>query len=276
MDNVALAALAHANPEGPGAEAEWLGGVLARCWAAYRPGAEVRAWSVGGVQNGETLVQSRPVVREPRADFVADFLRAQAQTTLAAYASVGPSGHGSGDIQVPRLGLARFQRWVGVRAEGELSPGEDEAAALRSRLRSGLPDFLVRSLAHAGDRELSVFGFLGALHAAGDLGKPFVPAPAIRGALAALDEQLGRPARINVLVCDGRTVGVLHRGGRLLQVDAPVPTRPVRAIAGGAPRTMASVLLYDPEAGEVGSDAQRLGEGIYTLSARHPGQLETN
>lgn len=265
----------HANPDGPGVEAGWFSEVLARTWASYHAPREdepgwVRAWSVGGVQGGETLVQSRPVVRDPRADFVTDFLRATSQATLSAYHAQGPD---AGDVPVPRLGLARFQRWIGVRAEAELDPGEDNTH--RSRLREGLPDFLVRSLGHAGDRELTVFGFLAALHAGGDLQKPFVAPPQVRRALATLDAQLGRPARINLFVSDGRTVGVLHRGGRLLLVDGPAAARSVRALAHVPSRSQASVLLYDPDAGEfAGDDVRRLPEGIYTLNVRQPCHLE--
>ncbi|PCC67328.1 hypothetical protein SAMN02745121_07025 [Nannocystis exedens] len=240
--------------------------------------ALVRAWSVGGVQGSETLVQSRPVVRELRADFIADFLRAPSQTTLAAHA-VASSGHGAEDIPVPRLGLARFQRWLGVRAEGALTADERDDA-VRDRLKASLPDFLQRALSHSGDRELVVFGFLAALHASGDLNKPYVAPPQIRRALAGLDELLGHPARLNLFVCDGRTLGVIHRGGRLLLVDAPVPSGARRAMAHGPEsRVQASLLIHDdgpadlPPAPE-GAELRRLPEGIFTLHARQPGQVE--
>lgn len=269
-------------------EAKWLAGVLAHCCAGHGFAAEaaaadpalVRAWSVGGVQGGETLVQSRPVVRELRADFIADFLRAPSQTTLAAHAVVATSGHGSEDIPVPRLGLARFQRWLGVRAEASFAADEADADAVRARLDAGLPDFLRRALSHSGDRELTVFGFLAALHANGDLNKPYVTPPQIRRALASLDEQLGRPTRFNLFVCDGRTTGVLHRGGRLLLVDAPAPSGSRRAMAHGPDsRVQASLLIHDDGAAELppaleGAELRRLPEGIFTLNARQPGQVE--
>lgn len=264
-------------------EAEWLTRVLSRCGGDHHFAAEddgvVRAWSVGGVQGGETLVQSRPVVRDLRADFVADFLRAPSQTTLAAHAAA-PPGHGAEDIPAPRLGLARFQRWLGVRSEGALAADEAEAAAVRERLLASLPDFLRRGLTHSGDRELTVFGFLGALHRSGDLNKPYVTPPQIRSALAALDELLGRPPRLNLLVCDGRTLGVLHRGGRLLMIDAPVPAGSLRAIAHAPPhRIQASLLFHDfgaPGGPPVieGAEVRRVNEGIFTVSARQPGQVE--
>lgn len=273
VDNVALLALVHADPEGPGVDGGWLGEALTEHWAGYRGPRDddagwVRAWSVGGVQNGETLVQSRPVVREARADFVADFLRATSQTTLAAF----HAGRDETD-PVPRLGIARFQRWIGVRAEGDL---DDDGAAdvVRQRLQGALPDFLHRSVAQQSDRELTVFGFFAALHAHGDLSRPFVTPPQVRRGLAALDELLGHPPRANVLVTDGRTLGVLHRGGRLLLVEPPAPPhRNVRAIAGVPPKT-ASVLVYDPDAGEPPAGARRLAEGIFTVHVRQPAQVE--
>ena len=254
-------------------EVGWLGEALSHNWAGYHgPRGDdagwVRAWSVGGVQNGETLVQSRPVVREPRADFVADFLRATSQTTLAAYYAGREDS-----APVPRLGLARFQRWVGVRAEGGLAADDDASHAVRERLTRALPDFLVRSLAQQGDRELSVYGFLAALHAHGDLNKPFVTPPQIRKALAALDDLLGRPAQANVVVTDGRTVGARHRGGRLLLVEPPSPPRAVRAIAATPPKT-AALLVFDPEAGEAPAGARVVAEGIFTMHVRQPGQVE--
>lgn len=287
MDNVALFALVHGNPDGRGVEPNWLAKVLSRCCqghgftddaAAAGDPALVRAWSVGGVQGTETLVQSRPVVRELRADFIADFLRAPSQTTLAAHAAA-PSGPGAEDIPVPRLGLARFQRWLGVRAEGALAADEQEAQSVRERLKASLPDFLVRALSHTGDRELTIFGFLAALHASGDLNKPYIAPPQIRRALASLDEVLGRPARVNLFVCDGRTLGVLHRGGRLLVVDAPAPTHTRRAVVHGPESGIqASLLIHDDSPAEPPplekAEVRRLPEGIFTLSARQPGQLE--
>ena len=226
----------------------------------------VRAWSVGGVQDNETLVQSRPVVRDPKADFLADLLRVPTQTTLAAYAA-SPPGHGDPDRPMPAIAMTRFQRWVGVRAEADLEP--DTRAALTAQL----PDFLLRSSGgQPSDRALAVFGFLANLHADGGLGKAYAPPEQIRRALTALDERLGRPARINLLVCDGRTVGVLHRGGRFVTVEAPSPARP-RAIAQPQARAVGCALLFDPQpAPDPGATV--LDPGVFTTSVRQPGQLE--
>lgn len=262
MELVALAALVQAQPEG--VEAAWLAEALGRHWREYRSDApgRVRAWSVGGVQDNETLVQARPVVRDPRADFLADLLRAPTPTTLAAFAT----RHDREPL--PAIAMTRFQRWIGVRAEGELS--SDPAA--RTALTAALPDFLVRSSAGGGDRELAVFGFLAALQADGGLGKAYATPSQIRRALAAVDERLGRPPRINLVVSDGRTVGVLHRGGRFVALEPPAPARP-RAIA-AASRATAALLLFDPDPQGELAGARLLPEGVFTVTARQPGAVE--
>lgn len=264
MEFVSLAALVHALPEGV-PDATWLSAALQLNWSATSL-TGVRAWSVGGVQDNETLVQSRPVVRDPKADFLADLLRVPTQTTLAAYAAL-PAGHGDQDRPMPAIAMTRFQRWVGVRAEATLA---DDA---RPALRADLPDFLVRSTnGQPSDRELVVFAFLANLHADGGLGKAYAPPEQIRRALLALDERLGRPDPFNLIVCDGRTVGVIHRGGRFVALEPPAPTRP-RAIAQPQPRAAGAVLLFDPTpvsdpAGPV------VAPGVFTTSVRQPGVLE--
>lgn len=265
MEFVSLAALVHALPEGA-PDATWLTAALQRHWSVFTATGAVRAWSVGGVQDNETLVQSRPVVRDPKADFLADLLRVPTQTTLAAYTAL-PPGLGDADRPLPAIAMTRFQRWVGVRAEATL------AADARAALASSLPDFLVRSSGgQPSDRELVVFGFLAGLHADGGLGKAYVAPEQVRRALTALDDRLGRPDRVNLMVCDGRTVGVLHRGGRFLALEPPSPARP-RAIAGVQPRAVGSVLLYDPTpAGDPTGTV--LEPGVFTTSVRQPGTFE--
>jgi len=278
VELVALAALVHAQPEGFN-EASWLGQMLAQHWSLHvAPGdaasGRVRAWIVGGVQDNETLVQARPVVRDPRADFLTDLLRAPTHTTLAAYAALPPGPPGPGDSESPPpLVMTRFQRWIGVHAEAQLlgGPGDDVEAA-RARLRDALPEFLVRSGGKSGERELIVLTFLSELHAAGELGKAYASPAAIRRALHALDERLGHPARFNLMVSDGRTVGVLHRGGQLVSLTPPPPPRPARAISQPHQRPTANLLLLDPNPAAV-SDAA-VPDGVFTVNVRQPGVHE--
>lgn len=285
MELVALAALVHAQPEGFN-EASWLGQMLAQHWSLHvAPGeaatGRVRAWSVGGVQDNETLVQARPVVRDPRADFLTDLLRAPTHTTLAAYAAVPPPAPGVAvhpdSESPPPLAMTRFQRWIGVHAETRLLGGRDDDAeateALRTRLRGALPEFLVRSGGgQTGERELVVLTFLAELHAAGELGKAYAAPAAIRKALHTLDERLGHPARFNLMVSDGRTVGVLHRGGQLVSLTPPPPPRPARAISQPHQRPTASLLLFDPNPAAASEAA--VPEGVFTVHVRQPGVHE--
>lgn len=259
MEFVSLAALVHALPEGV-LDATWLSAALQRNWSGFT--GAVRAWSVGGVQDNETLVQSRPVVRDPKADFLADLMRVPTQTTLAAHAAVSGPNH-----PLPALAMTRFQRWVGVRAEAALEP---EA---RAALTADLPDFLLRSGGgKPSDRDLVIFGFLARLHADNSLGKAYAAPEQIRRALTALDDRLGRPDTINLMVCDGRTVGVLHRGGRFVALEPPPQARP-RAIAGIQPKALAAVLLHDPTPTTDPTDPV-IPPGVFTTSTRHPGHLE--
>lgn len=273
MEPVALVALVHAHPEGF-REASWLGQVFAEQWPPYVPPGDaatgrVRAWIVGGVQDNETLVQSRPVVRDPRADFIADLLRAPTQTTLAAYASTPPAS--SESALPPSLAMVRFQRWIGVHAEGTLPGPEPEA--LRARLRGLLPDFLIRSGGPVGDRELLVLSFLAILHAAGELGKPYASPAAIRRGLLTLDERLGHPATCNLMVSDGRSLGVLHRGGTLVSLTPPPPPRPARAISQPHLRPTANLLLLDPSP-PAADPGTRVADGVFTVHVRQPAVLE--
>ncbi|HEY0136871.1 MAG TPA: hypothetical protein VGB85_22470, partial [Nannocystis sp.] len=146
----------------------------------------------------------------------------------------------------------------------------DEVEALRAGLRSTLPEFLIRSGGPIGDRELVVLSFLATLHAAGELGKAYATPATIRKALVALDERLGHPADLNVMVSDGRSVGVLHRGGRLVHLTPPPPPRPARAISQPHQRPTASLLLFDPHGASEAGDPD-VPEGVFTVHVRQPG-----
>lgn len=258
---------------------EWLSELLARCWGrervVCREAGWARAWVVGGVQSGETLVLSRPVVREPGVDFVPDFLRVASPTIVAAHvARQEPELH-RGRTPVGRPGLARFQAWIGVRAEGEVG-GEEDEAALRERIVRGLPDFLIRSLGAADDRDLGVFAFFAALHAQGALGRTAAAPPQVRRALAAVDELLGRPAQIHMIVSDGRTVGVLHRGGQLSLIEPTPPAqgRQPRTVAHRSSPRSACLLIHHPNDALPEGTGRRLAEGVFTVHVRQAEPIE--
>ncbi|MEZ4451737.1 MAG: hypothetical protein R3B09_19890 [Nannocystaceae bacterium] len=286
VNYIALAALVHALPKGPGIEADWLESTLVATLAHYHAGAPEdlaaeahgsRAWAIGGVQGTETLVQSRPVVRDPSTRFVVDFLRAPSQCTIAGYSVAGDL------VSVPpRVTITRFQRWVAIFSEGELGGGEAPADEVRTRLRDELPEFFHRSLADGSDRELVGMSTIAKIHAETTLSKSYVPPEVFRGALRSIDAVLGAPPRAHILVTDGRTVGVLHRGGQMLALRPPVPTRVPRAIA--VPRgevelhDPALLLVYAPlgwgHPPEETAPAAVVDEGVFTASARHPVRIE--
>ncbi|MCA9688193.1 MAG: hypothetical protein KC636_01195 [Myxococcales bacterium] len=290
MERAALAALIDTSPDGPRTDAAWLERVLRERWREPWPAyarvtddddPPARAWSVGGVHGLETLVQARPVVRGRDTSFVTDLLRVPTQCTLAAFAiAPGPGA------SAPRVDIARFQRWIGVRSEGSLRTSAEHSKRLRQSIEGSLPGFLTRSLKSRSDRELSFFAFLSLLHEEGGLGVAYATVDQLRRALVRLDALLEHPAMIHLMVGDGRHVGVLHRGVRLLQFFPPVapPTRkPItgpHSMAGRGP--VATLLLQvEPEVEAPRSDgpqapedvAHELEAGVHTIAVRAPLEL---
>ncbi|MGB1016226.1 MAG: hypothetical protein ACPG4T_18970, partial [Nannocystaceae bacterium] len=245
QDSVALATLVDSAKSGPPVDPGWLLETLQSYWCDFQPAGSrprTRAWSVGGVHGLETLVQSRPVVRDQRANLIEDFLRVPSQCTLASFAV------GRGQQPVPRLAISRFERWIGIQAEG-LPP---ESVELRTQLRGKLPGFLARSLRQGGDRELIMLSFLACLHDICGVGRTYAAPADIRQAMRDLDERLGHPPRFHMVVADGRTTAIFHRGGSLLQLVPERQKSSRQAITG--PHTTISqhptarLLIHDPTA----------------------------
>lgn len=265
MQPLALAALIHTQPEGPAVPTTWMEESLR---AAFGPSAEpaLRSWSVGGVQGTETLVQSRPVVRDPATRFVDDLLRAPSHCTIAGFLE-GPADPAG----LQRFGVSRFQRWIGIASEAEVAGDTPEAQATRRRrLRERLPDFLARSAVDGSDRELLFLTVLAAFAATTALGRTYADPVELRAALRSADQALESPAAIHLMISDGRTLGVLHRGGRMIALEAPPPARAARAVA--PDRHHALLLLHAPtcESRPPPPGAEVVAEGIFTVSARHP------
>ena len=258
MRPLALVALVRAQPEGPALPAEWLEAALLAAFGAPAPAA-TRSWSVGGVQGSETLVQSRPVVRDPGVRLVHDLLRAPSQCTIAAHAAeLGDSG------AAQRFSVSRFQRWIGVASEPEL-PGE-EPGALRAALRDRLPGHLTRSSVEGSDRELLFMTAIAALPPQLALGRAYVDPAELRRALVAVAALAAPSERLNLLISDGRTLGVLHRGGRMFALEAPHPR---------GPRRGALLLLHTPtDSGDLPAGAEAVDPGIFTITAREPVHIE--
>ena len=268
-----LCALLDPSPDGPAWARPWVEDLLAThvMRPPEQPGGErhphgLHGWSVGAVVGNETLVQSRPIVRGRDSDPLDDLLRTATRCVLAAFAPQ----RGTGDVAAPPApAISRFRRWIGVRAEGML-PDE-----LREELRTTLPDFLARSRTERTDDELVFLTFLSQLQRLGGLGAAYDPPERIRDALVALNEQLGEHVPHNAMVSDGRTFGMLHRGGTVLMFEPPedLPRPQVRLT--GKDAQGASLLLYTPEPmpPEPVPGAERIPEGMFTIETRAPRNL---
>jgi hypothetical protein len=267
-----LLALIDARPSGPPLAAAWLGEMLAtnlhaRIAADGRGPCHLRGWSVGAVVGNETFVQARPIARDLATEPVDDLLRTQAPCLIASY-------HAATDDERfaethPSIRIARFRRWVGARAETELD------AETRRRLREEIPDFLARGQTLGNDGELVFLRFLSALHGLGALGSPFATPEQIRRALRTTEAMLGG-GPVNMMVADGRTVGVVHRGGTLMAISPPAGLGARAAKPEDDARASRfNLLWFDPGAAPEAppTGAERLAEGVFTIECQRPRTL---
>jgi hypothetical protein len=228
-------------------------------------------WSVGAVAGGETLVQSRPIVRGADVDPVDDLLRANAACIVAAFST------GTRERTAPRdvVRIARYRRFMAATAGPPLSD------TLRRELQAALPDFLARTNGSKSDGELMLMRLLASLHEQGMFGKALAPADALRRGLSALGRMLpqGEGAEpMAIFVSDGRTLGVLHRAGTLLSFEPPEALRPAarfRVDGSAAPSVPASLVLWmagsGPPVPYVG--AERIADGVLSVESSRPGEL---
>ncbi len=271
-----LCALLDPSPDGPAWARPWVDGVLRQHVVAplddtVQAPAEggvhgLRGWSVGAVVGNETLVQSRPIVRARDADPLDDLLRTATRCVIAAFA---PQRETSDVASPPAPKISRFRRWIGVRAEAVLTDD------LRGELGEKLPAFLARSRTERTDGELVFLTFLAQLQRLGGLGAAYDPPERIRDALVALDEELHGHTPHNAMVSDGRTFGMLHRGGTVLLFEPPedLPRPQVRLTSSEA--QSASLLLYSPKPAPPVPlpGAERIADGMFTIETRAPRNL---
>lgn len=276
MNYLSLAALVHIYRDGPQVPGAWLRSTLSGHLGGYHddgPAAQTRAWAVGGVLGTESLVQMRPVVRDPQGRFTDDFLRAPCQSTIGGFIASGPA-------RPPRFGVTRFQRWIALVGNPGLNPAIDDDptrhGALREELHAGLSPVFRRSLRDGSDRELLAMTVIAKLHAATSASKTYAPPALLREALRSLDETLGRPVAVDVMVSDGRSVGILHRGGQA-RVITPPPAdgrRPLVGPGSAEDAAHAALVLLSPPgtATPAGADsgAATISDEVFTLCARHP------
>ncbi len=262
-----LLALLDARPSGPPWPAQWLADVLDQhlhgriAQLAGDKGFHIRGWSVGATVGNETFVQARPMVRDRDLDPVEDVLRNPAHCTIAAFTVASDD-----DAPAPpsKPALARFRRWIGVRAEDQLDPDT------RRRLRSEIPDFLARGESLDGDGELVFFRFLAALHVAGALGGAYATPELIRRALRTTEALLGE-GTLNMMISDGRTLGVIHRGGTLLAIEPP-RSPGSRGMIDETKPSRGNLLWFDarPASDTPALGAERVAEGIFTIECARP------
>lgn len=278
-----LAALVDALPERPFHAAAWVDDVLRARWSGYgttvpaHPDVpvRVRAWSVGCVLGTETLVQSRPVVRDRAVDFLDDFLRTPAPCTMAMFTAARETSRPG------EAAIARFQRWIGACCQPDVLEMDHGARAeLRGRMRADMPDFLRRSFGDGGDEHLLFFGFLARLHRAGGLGPKFAERPVVAAALVELgrdvESAVGDGKGLNLIVHDGRSLAMLHRGGTLTRWLAPdrptTRTRTGPLPAAGIPRGAALFVLSRDDGRDPAADP--LPDGVFALATADPASIE--
>lgn len=257
-------ALLETRPDRPFWGQAWVESAFTAHLPGYATTASERlgGWSVGGCMGTETLVQSRPVARDTD-DPVRDLLRAGARCSLGAV-------HEASTLPVARAApprIARFRRWLAVLAAPPLTENT------RGEILGALPAFLGRDAARAPDAQLLLLALLAELYAATGFQNAYADAPALSAAIARFVERLGEHAPSALFVGDGRTLGAFHDRGCLLASHPPPEVRPTAGLVAHAPGHMpASLWLWNPQAPAAAPrDADRVAEGIFTVSAAEPG-----
>ncbi len=251
VSQTSLAALVRARFATPFWAPEFVAQVLEACWAPCVD--RTRGWSVGCVLGTETLVQSRPMIREPDGRFVEDFLRTPAPCTLAAYVC------DRDESQPPAPLVHRVGRWIGTAICG----AEIDAEAIVA----DLPDFIQRERRTREPDEALFLAFLGALHAQGGLRSAYATDEQLSAALVALRERVGDAH--DLLVHDGRHLGIQNGRGRLAVFRAP--PEPGRRARDDAPPAAALLTTCDQDFEQAArSGAERIAPGAFLLHPSRP------
>lgn len=269
MAAATLLALVDATPSGPGWARGWVEETLTPLVPKLRPaagGCGLHGWSVGTVIGDEPLAQSRPVARA-EDDPLDDLLRVPGRCIVAALdtRTADPTA-----VSARRVGgVHRFRRYLSLRAQPELPP------ELAQQLSAALPEYLARGRRHRPDAELVLLTFVAQLHAVGGLGRRYDSAEQMQDALARLDARMTGLDGHHFMVTDGRTLGVLARGGTLLAFDAPADAPGPAIGLTPQPGPPARLLLALPD-DDVGSDvaAERIADGCLTIEAPAPWRMQ--
>lgn len=272
--SVVLLALLDAHPDGAAWARPWLVTTLRANLPGYDDAAldlTLRGWSVGAAWGNETLVQSRPIVRNRDVDPIDDLLRTPASCVVAAF-SVHSASRDGMLAPAPSPALSRYRRWLGVRVGMALPP------ARASALRQALPSFLERHQTDRSDGELVFLTFLAQLHERDGLRKTYAPAELIRQALGQTIERLELDPPHNLMVSDGRTFAMAHHGGALSSFEPPPEGTPARfRVSGpGGDGRRTNLLLLTPQAYEHTplQGGERVAEGVLSIDVRTPRVIE--
>lgn len=275
----ALLALLDAHPDGAVWARPWLVSTLRANLPGYDDSNHdltLRGWSVGAAWGNETLVQSRPIVRNRDIDPIDDLLRTPASCVVAAF-SVHSAARDGMVAPAPSPALSRYRRWLGVRVGAPLP------AARAAALRQALPSFLERHQTDRSDGELVFLSFLAQLHELEGLGKSYDPPELIRQALDNTVRRLELEPPHNLMVSDGRTFAMVHQGGSLSSFEPPHEGSPRFRVAGqSGDGRRTNLLLLTPQAYEHTppyhqtplQGGERIAEGVFSIEARSPRAIE--
>ncbi|RMG99385.1 MAG: hypothetical protein D6705_03330 [Deltaproteobacteria bacterium] len=255
MTHTSLAALVRARFSAPFWSPEFVSEVLEACWAPC--GDRTRGWSVGCVLGTETLVQTRPMIRSKDGRFLEDFLRTPAPCTIASYACDRDA------TQPPAPLVHRVGRWIGA----AVCDGPVDVEAIVA----DLPDFLRRERRTREPDEAIFLAFLGALYGEGGLRGAYATEAELAGALGRVRKAVGEAH--DLLVHDGRSVGIVNGRGRLSVFRAP--PEPGRRTQEDRPVQAALFTTCDlPFEQAARSGAERLSPGAFIVRPARPMSLE--
>ncbi len=163
-------------------------------------------WGVGCYHTGEVLLRKKPI--EPRQSVsLEEMVRDLRANCALVHIRKAPRGARSLDNTHP----FRFRQWLF--AQNGSVPDFDKH---RPALRALVPDFLLRSVRGQTDSELVFHVILAALWETGRLDDPDLDrltlVHAVRTAMTRLDELLGGPLRVNLMLTHGNALVAMRRG----------------------------------------------------------------
>ena len=174
------------------------------------PADQRGAWGIGFYQGDEVLHRKQPAGNGEPVDWTAI---AQNLKTDCAIAHVRQATVGG--FSVDNTHPFRLRQWLFAHV-GTLASFEEA----REKLRSSLPDFLRRNIRGSSDSELFFHLILAGLHSRNQLDQPAPPEgsllEAIGEAVGMIDKLTGAgpgDSMLNMILCNGRSMFALRRGG---------------------------------------------------------------